>query len=156
MYEHLKKEHSLLESRYSTLLNIKDDYSTVKIIEKSISDTKNSATPIILLSDWHFEETVDPATINFLNEYNLDIAEKRWFTCIQNSLRLVQLDRQHSDIDNLVLWLGGDFITGYIHDELIENNSLSPTQATRFAKKRIISAIEFYVKYGNFKNIHID
>lgn len=155
MYEHLKKEHNLLEVRYSTLLNIKDDYSTVKIIEKPISSIKNAATPIILLSDWHFEETVDPATINFLNEYNLDIAEKRWFKCIQNSLRLVQLDREHSEIKNLVLWLGGDFITGYIHDELIENNSLSPTQATRFAKKRIISAIEFYLQYGNFENIHI-
>lgn len=145
MYEHLKSEHSELESRFSTLLGIKEDYSSIKIIEKGVNGSKNNATPIILLSDWHFEETVDDATINYLNKYNLKIAEQRWFTCIQNSLRLVQLDRSHSEINNLVLWLGGDFITGYIHDELIENNGLSPTQASRFAKQRLISAIDFYV-----------
>jgi len=155
MYEHLKSEHSELESRFSTLLGIKEDYSSIKIIEKGVNGSKNNATPIILLSDWHFEETVDDATINYLNKYNLKIAEQRWFTCIQNSLRLVQLDRSHSEINNLVLWLGGDFITGYIHDELIENNGLSPTQASRFAKQRLISAIDFYVQYGKFDKIQI-
>ena len=46
-------------------------------------------------------------------------------------------------------------ITGYIHEELMESNSLSPTQAVRFAKQRIISGLEYYLQHGKFENIHI-
>jgi hypothetical protein len=51
--------------------------------------------------------------------------------------------------------MGGDFITGYIHEELIENNYLSPTQATRFAKEKIITALKFYKSHGGFKKINV-
>lgn len=154
-YSHLLKDYENLELRFNTLVDIKRDIETTKIIPRNQDRTKNEATPIVLLSDWHFEETVEPNTINNLNEYNLTIAEKRWFNCIQNSLRLIQIDRNHSEINNLVLWLGGDFMTGYIHEELMESNQLSPTQAVRFAKKNIIAAIEFYLQYGKFQTIDI-
>jgi hypothetical protein len=32
---------------------------------------------VILASDWHIEETIDPETINYLNEYNPKIAKQR-------------------------------------------------------------------------------
>lgn len=154
-YNTLLKDYDDLEMRFDALIDIKQDVEIEKIIPKENITNKNVATPIILLSDWHFEERVDSSTINGLNEYNLEIGQKRWSNCIQNSLRLVNLDRGHSEINNLVLWLGGDFITGYIHEELMESNYLSPTQASRFAKKSIIAAIEFYLQYGKFENIHI-
>lgn len=154
-YKALLKEYDDLEMRYDALLNIKDEIDKESIIPKEVNQNKNPATPIILLSDWHFEERVDSSTINGLNEYNLEIGQKRWSNCIQNSLRLVNIDRSHSDINNVVIWLGGDFITGYIHEELMESNYLSPTQAARFAKKSIIAAIEFYIQYGKFDKIHI-
>lgn len=154
-YKHLLKEHEDLEKRFDFLLSIKEDVEAPKLIPKQSDKNKNHATPIILLSDWHFEERVDPSTINNLNEYNLEIGQKRWSKCIQNSLRLVNIDRNHSEINNIVIWLGGDFITGYIHEELAEDNYLSPTQASRFAKKSIITAIEFYLTYGKFDKIHI-
>ena len=106
----------------------------IEFIEPVLSSSKK-ACPIIQLSDWHFEERVDAATINDLNEYNLEIAAERWVACIQNNLKLVHKERHSSDIKQICLWLGGDFITGYIHEELEESNYLSPTQATRFAKE---------------------
>jgi hypothetical protein len=154
-YKHLLAEVEEYEKRFDAMLKIKEDLNIPKIIPKDKNDKKNIATPVILLSDWHFEETVEARTINNINEYNLTIAEKRWFNCIQNSLRLIQIDRSHSEIKNLVVWLGGDFITGYIHEELTESNSLSPTQASRFAKKSIIAALEFYLKHGNFDTIDV-
>lgn len=154
-YKHLLKEYEILEKRFDFLIAIKENQEQENIIPKQIDTTVNHATPIILLSDWHFEERVDPATINGLNEYNLDIGQKRWTTCIQNSLKLVNLDRKHSEIKNLVVWLGGDFITGFIHEELAESNYLSPTQASRFAKKNIIAALEFYIQYGKFDSINV-
>ena len=32
---------------------------------------KHAATVVVMLSDWHCEELVDPATVNFRNAYNL-------------------------------------------------------------------------------------
>lgn len=154
-YKHLLKEYETLEQRFDFLVGIKEDIGIPTIEKKESGQLKSHATPVALLSDWHFEETVLPETINGLNEYNLDIAARRWSSCIQNLLRLVTIDRNHSEINEIVLWLGGDFITGYIHEELIESNSLSPTQATRFAKKLIISGIEFLLQYGKFEKIII-
>jgi DNA-binding MarR family transcriptional regulator len=153
-YNYLLAEYEDSEKRFDTLLNIKEQVKIIDI-EPILSQSKSEAIPIIQLSDWHFEEKVDPFVINGLNEYNLDIAAYRWNKCIQNSLKLVHKERQSSDIEQVVLWLGGDFITGYIHEELEEDNYLSPTQATRFAKEKIITAIKFYLQHGKFKKIII-
>ena len=34
---------------------------------------RHAATVVVMLSDWHCEELVDPATVNFRNAYNLEI-----------------------------------------------------------------------------------
>lgn len=142
------------EKRFDALIQIKEPIEFHRI-EPVFSAGKHESVPIIQLSDWHFEERVDPATINGLNEYNLDIATKRWNKCIQNSMKLVHKERQSSDIGQMVLWLGGDFITGYIHEELEESNYLSPTQAARFAKEKLITAIKFYLEHGKYSTITI-
>jgi hypothetical protein len=153
-YKYLLEEYELSEKRLDTLLNIQEEPKIVNIQPK-LSIKKNEAVPIIQLSDWHFEERVDANTINNLNEYNLNIATIRWDKCIQNSLKLVNKERQSSSIRELCLWLGGDFISGYIHEELEENNYLSPVEATMFSQDKIISAIEFYLKEGDFDKITI-
>lgn len=153
-YKHLLNEYELSEKRFDELINIKDPVD-INYIEPVLSKDKNEAIPIIQLSDWHFEEKVDPITINDLNEYDLEIAKYRWTKCVQNSLKLVHKERNSSDISQVLLWLGGDFISGYIHEELMEGNLLSPTQAVRFAKERIITAIKFYLEHGKFQRINI-
>lgn len=153
-YKYLLGEWELSENRFDTLLNIKEQTELTEILPIASKD-KHEAVPIISLSDWHFEERVDSDTVNGMNEYNLDIAAFRWNKCIQNSLKLVHKERQSSEIKQMCLWLGGDFITGYIHEELEENNYLSPTQATRFAKEKIITAIKFYLDHGKFDKITI-
>lgn len=153
-YRALLGEYEMSEKRFDALLNIKEQVDITRI-EPLAASSKDESIPIIQLSDWHFEERVDPATINGMNEYNLDIASYRWTKCIQNSLKLVHKERHSSEIKQMCLWLGGDFITGYIHEELEESNYLSPTQATRFAKEKIITAIKFYLEYGKFDRIVI-
>lgn len=153
-YKHLLDEYEMSEKRFDTLLNIKEEMA-VGQIEPLTSSGKEESVPVIQLSDWHFEERVDADTINGLNEYNLEIAAYRWTKCVQNSLKLVHKERHSSEIKQLCLWLGGDFITGYIHEELEESNYLSPTQATRFAKEKIITAIKFYLEHGRLDMITI-
>ena len=153
-YDALLKINEELQERYDAALQITDEIEVPYIIP-SPKGKKEKATAIVCFSDWHVEERVDADTINGINEYNPKIAEKRAKSVVANSMKLIEKEREHSDIDTLVLWLGGDFITGYIHPELEESNYMSPIEAIMFAKKLLNSAISFYLDNGNFKNIII-
>jgi len=153
-YEHLLKAYEASEERFDALINIKEPVNIYEL-EPILSESKNESIPIIQLSDTHFEEHVNPDTINGQNEYNLEIATYRWNKTIQNSLKMIHHERNNADIKQLVLWLGGDFITGNIHTELRESNLLSPVQAIRFAKTKIITAIKFLLEHGKFDKIVI-
>jgi len=138
-------------SRFATIANSLE-FDKIKIV----SDNKPSeSTAVILCSDLHYEETVDPKTVDGLNEYNIKIAKERFNKVFQNGLKLVDMSRSKSNIDNLVLWLGGDLITGYIHEELMENNAMSPIEASIDVYKLCVSAIDFLVENGGFKKITI-
>lgn len=99
------------------------------------------ATAIVLASDWHVEETVLPETVNSLNAYDLAIAERRARKFFDGISWLLDAHATHFRIRDLVLWLGGDLITGYIHEELVESNGLSPLYATRFVRTLVVEGI---------------
>lgn len=122
-------------------------------LAKSSSKTVGDATAVMVASDWHVEEQVNPSTVNDLNEYNLSIAEKRVSNFFRKGLFLTNLVRNGIKIDRLVLALLGDLISGYIHEELQEDNYLSPTEASLFAQDIITAGIDFLLKEGNFKEI---
>lgn len=113
----------------------------------------SQSTAFIIGSDWHVEETIDPSTVGDANSYNLGIAEKRIDAFFQNGYRLVEIQRAGTDIDDLVLGLLGDHMTGYIHEELQESNGLSPTQTILWLKPRIIGGIRALAK--NFKRVTV-
>jgi hypothetical protein len=114
-----------------------------------------NATAILCMSDWHVEESVDPNTVNGLNEFDLTIASERIKRTFSKAVRLLDSARTLSKIGDVVLWLGGDFISGYIHPELAENNALSPTEALIFAQDHICGGIDFLLKEAGVKSITI-
>lgn len=114
-----------------------------------------NATAILVLSDWHVEETVDPETINGANEFNLEIAAQRIEAVFQNAVKLIEAARSLSNIKDMVVALLGDFITGYIHDELVESNSLSPVEASLFAQDHICGGLDFLLKHAGMKSITV-
>lgn len=126
-----------------------------KTIRGASQKPGGKATAIICLSDWHVEETVEAATVNGLNEFNLTIASQRIKKTFEKSLRLLESARTLSKIEDLVVWLGGDFVSGYIHPELMENNSLSPTEALIFAQDHICGGLDFLLKESGVKSITV-
>jgi len=113
----------------------------------AVSDFDSEATFVAVASDWHVEETVEGKTINNLNEFNLDIAEQRINRFWNSIIRMAKIQRHGAKIDRLVLILGGDLMTGYIHEELIENNALSPTQTVLWLQDQIASGVELLSKH---------
>lgn len=100
-------------------------------------------TAVVLASDWHVEEEVDPESIAGRNEYNLEIADKRIERFFNAIVWNVEHHRssKHLAVRDLVLWLGGDLMSGYIHEELMEGNQLSPTETCLWLLPRLNGGI---------------
>lgn len=100
------------------------------------------ATAILVLSDWHCEERVDPHTCRQLNEYTLDIADKRIAQLVQRASMLIEHEKGLTDIRRICVAALGDFISGNIHDDLVEVTQLPPHAAARWAGERLGGVID--------------
>lgn len=81
--------------------------------------------PCLLLSDWHWGEVVDPQQVNGVNEYNIAVAQKRARRVVERAIELCTRHQQgNKSLAGIVVFLGGDMISGNIHDELRETNEI--------------------------------
>jgi hypothetical protein len=88
----------------------------------TVPKTKTFAgVPTLLASDWHWGENVDPNQINQVNEYNMSIAKERARTLINKAIELLGLV-QPANYPGIVFALGGDLVSGDIHEELSATN----------------------------------
>lgn len=101
------------------------------------------ATAIISCNDWHVEEEVDSDVVSGANKFNLSIADARISQIWPKACLFTDLMRSVSDINSIVLWLGGDLISGYIHPELEEGNQLGPSEAILFVQERLLTGINY-------------
>ena len=140
------------DARADALLSIQSE-PTIRQWDRLKAKPSRGATAIVALCDWHVEETVDPETCGGLNKYDLGIAEARIKRCGEKVLYLLDFARHVAKIEELVVWLGGDLITGYIHEELMEGNSLSPTEACLFVQDMVVSLLTLFSAKAGVKRI---
>lgn len=144
-----------LENEKSILLGL-HDRGNAKAWSRTPKITKGEAVAVLLLSDLHLEEVVRPETVNGLNEFNPKIAEKRLQSVIERFLLIGEHQfRSLSKVDELLVWLGGDLISGYIHDELVEQNAMSPLRACIFAEGLLEKCLRTILERGNYQRIRI-
>ena len=149
-----QKENEKTNSELEVALAIKEKVKKFEIKQER-SSGRSESTAVLLASDWHAEETVDPEVVNNKNEFNLEICENRIINLFNSTLKLTNMWRAGTKVDNFVLALLGDLMTGYIHDELIESNQLSPVQVILWLQQRIIAGIKLLLQKGDFKRIDI-
>jgi len=114
-----------------------------------------AATYVMAASDWHVEERVRPEVVNWRNEYNPEIAQERAAQFWHSNLKMLNAARSAWDIRQGVLWLGGDLITGYIHEELEEDNYLSPTEASLLVSDILDRGIRFLLDRSDLEHLLI-
>lgn len=119
------------------------------------SHGSKQACPILVASDWHVEERVVPGHVNGLNEYGPAIAKKRAERFVDGALWLIETNRAGARIDECVLALLGDFITGWIHEELQSGNAMAPTEATEYALDLLRGVIDALLKRGGLKRLRV-
>jgi len=130
-----------------TILDIKQN-SNVEIYDitpkKSDGKSKHSSVAICLLSDVHIEEVVAKETVIGLNEFNPEIAKARLDAFFTNSAKLISHDQRSYEINEVIIGCLGDIIGNWIHDELMQTNSMSPLAAISFAKSCILSGLKYW------------
>lgn len=143
--EVLTKELITTKKEIETFLNV-GNVETYKIIPKDSNNKNSRATAITLASDWHIEENVKSSQVNGLNSFNINIAKQRAENYFNVVAKLIDIHEKEYQIDDLILALLGDFISGSIHDDLKESNIIQPTEAIWEAQKLIASGIEYLLK----------
>jgi len=113
------------------------------------------ATACLLVSDGHFEEEVVLDRTDGKNEYNLEIAERRIQKLIEGCLWHVEHHRNAYQIKDMLLWLGGDFVNGYLRDEDLMSNLLPPIPATVFAQERLLQVTQALLDHGGFERLTV-
>ena len=139
---HLKRQISRLEQevRQATQRAIDEEHIRRRIVNLTASvenldlptwlikepkSPSSPGVPTLFLSDLHWGEVVQPSQINNVNQYNLKIAHARMQAVVGTTLELLRIISPKMDYPGIVVPLGGDLISGNIHDELTATNELN-------------------------------
>jgi hypothetical protein len=146
----IEREWANLMATVSRQLNLKPTPAAkLKYDRSKAGSTKALAgIPTLMLSDWHWGETVHPDQVEGLNSFDLDIANQRANRVFDKSLELLFHHSAGQRYDGMVIVLGGDMFSGNIHDELRQTNGAPLLQcvielAQKLADKIVMVAKEF-------------
>jgi hypothetical protein len=117
------------------------------------SPKRSAATLVVMLSDTHFDEVVNPDEMEGLNAYNREIAVMRLERWAQNVIKLSRHYLSGVSYDGVVLILGGDIFTGDIHEELSLTNDDTMIGSMLFWSEQIAAVVEMLT--NEFKKCHI-
>jgi hypothetical protein len=125
-----KNEDKYWKKQYKKLLNqMSYEDRIVKLFDSKLTKYKPSRispkTPIkssneivLLLSDFHAGEVIEPDSMYGLNEYNLDILKERLDNMYSNFINIMDMYNFTNAISTINIWLLGDMVSGVIHEEL--------------------------------------
>lgn len=136
-YDAALRQLDAAKAKSDQIVGLQGIRSAKKLKSLKKSGGKNPATMMVLVSDVHAEESVSLAETNGLNQYSLDICDKRLAELQERFFVLLEHERRLADIRRVVIWLGGDLVSGYIHEELAEKNQLAPMPACRWVGARM-------------------
>lgn len=143
--ELLEKENARLQSQIDGLLEYHGKPPKDFAIMRQQGDTRQ-ATEVILASDWHIDEKVDPDTVNDLNTFDEEVCDKRVQDFFAGIVGYHEMTSQRYQIREMVLALLGDFISSSLHEELMENNTMLPIEAIMKAQDYLYNGIRFLLK----------
>lgn len=141
-YKALQDEFETQQKQLEAVAGLKAGIET-HVIHPAAPKGVSEATVVAVASDWHIEEIVVKNMVSGLNENNLTLSKAKAEKFFVKTLRLTDLLAKDIRIDNMVVPLLGDFITGNIHGEdNAETNECKPTEAIVLAQNWIASGIE--------------
>lgn len=112
-----------MEQELEAMVNLSQlDAKVSEWLDPEPSDSEHRAMLWTTWSDFHLDEVVDLEEMNGMNEYSRAIAETRFETLVNGTIAVPRNYMTGLDFEGIVVALGGDIITGAIHEELTETN----------------------------------
>lgn len=124
-----------------------------KWLTKPAAKRDRAATLVTVLSDTHFDEVVNPSEIDGRNAYDRTIAELRLERYFQQVIRLSRDYMTGMTYDGVVLMLGGDLVSGDIHDELLQTNQAQTLDTVLHWSGRLAAGIGLLA--DEFGRVHV-
>lgn len=152
-YHAIQDELEKTQTALANALQVMAYKPTIYEMNPSPVSKTGQATAFLLLSDVHCDELVPKHKVNGLNEHTPEISQKRVATVFDRCLRFIRVDRHETTVDNLCIWLGGDFFTSStMHDASV---AFPPITACMFAQDMIVSGITFLLQNEPKLKIHV-
>ncbi len=147
-YNRLKRQEKKVAELQKKLKEAIDMTKPSKIIKTYEISAKpgskdHETVAVVQYSDWHIDEAVKSESTMGLNEFNPEIARKRVNLLAVNTEKIIRHNQERYDINHVVINLGGDFITGWIHQEGEQTTTASPLRAIYKVKQHILSVLSY-------------
>lgn len=128
------------------LLDLKDSLSNIEIYKLVPKEGENcdSATAIPLLSDIHIDEKVLSDGVMGLNSFDSKIGKQRLDSYFANLTKLIKHHQKNYNLTNIMFGFLGDFITGYLHQENEQTNTMTPLEAIAYLKPILMSGLKHF------------
>jgi hypothetical protein len=112
--------------------------------------SKHPGVPKLMLSDLHWGEVVVASQIGGVNAYSLEIARRRLRQVIETAIDLCKILDPDMRYPGIVIPLGGDMISGNIHDELQATNELNTMPTLLDLYRNLVPALRLMADtFGN-------
>lgn len=101
-----------------------------------------TGVPVLFSSDWHLQEVVRKAEVGGVNEFDAEIAAQRVRNMVERTIDLCVHHMTNPSYPGIVYALGGDIITGNIHEELARTNDRTVMEGVLAAFDQNVWVIE--------------
>ena len=88
----------------------------------NVKKSGNVGLPVLVLSDCHFDEVVNPHEVEGVNKFDRAIALRRLKRVLSGTHDVVRNHIAGITYEGFILFLGGDLLSGNIHEELQQTN----------------------------------
>jgi hypothetical protein len=117
---------------------------------KAPTKVGSPGVPTLFLSDLHWGEVVHSSQIGGVNSFNLSIARKRLKYTVETAIDLLSILDREMRYPGIVMPLGGDMISGNIHEELQATNELNTMPTVLDLYDHLVAAISLAADtFGN-------
>ncbi|MGQ3049861.1 MAG: hypothetical protein ACT6Q8_24200 [Niveispirillum sp.] len=114
---------------------------------------KTSGIPVAMWSDWHLGETVDRKQMDGYNAFDLSIGRQRLRNLVTRTIDFCYEHIASPAYDGIVVCLGGDMVSGDIHEELALSNELTLMETVLTLSGEITAALREIQKA--FGRVHV-
>lgn len=149
-----ESERAVAENIRDSVFGLKDhDIAPPRWIQPiKPGKSRKVSMPVLLISDEQVGEEVVADEVEGINRYDHDVYVQRHTLCAQ---KLVEITEEHMGLKrpNAIIGFLGDAISGEIHAELAETNSMQSVPSAALVVETRRNAIDFWLKH--FENLLI-